>query len=470
MNKVLTDADIQSLQMIVGEDNVSLRGADLEAHSVDESWADPHLPDVVVWPSSSDEVAAILAYANERDLPVVPWSGGSSLEGNPIPVHGGILLAMYRMNQVLEIREEDLQVIVQPGVIYDDLNKQLRRLGMFFPPAPGSSDVATIGGMVANNSSGMRAVKYGVTRDYVLKLKVVLPDGRILTVGSNAKKSTSGYDLKSLFIGSEGTLGVVTEITLRLMGFPETVAAVVAVYDQIGDAANTVYEAIRFGLDPSAIEILDAATVHVTNLQQGLSLRESPTLFVEFHGSEAGVEEQIEYLRELCEENHCTDIQVAITPEERERLWAARSEAHDSIKFSHPGAMMIAGDVCLPISKFVDMVEFVGDVARKAGLQIYAFGHAGDGNLHTETIARRDDPDEFARGIEATNQIIEHALALGGTTAGEHGVGLLKRDFMEREHGPALALMRAIKGIIDPRGIMNPGKIFPATAPIEEPA
>ncbi|MFH1085770.1 MAG: FAD-binding oxidoreductase, partial [Chloroflexota bacterium] len=384
---MLTDADILALQTIAGADNVSVRGADLEAHSIDESWATPHPPEAVVWPSTTEQVAQVLTYANAHELPVVPWSGGSSLEGNPVPVHGGIVLAMYRMNKILEIREDDLQVVVQPGVIYDQLNKQLLRLGMFFPPAPGSADVATIGGMVANNSSGMRAVKYGVTRDYVLKLEVVLPDGRILTLGSNARKSTSGYNLMGLFAGSEGTLGVITEITLRLKGAPETVAALLAVYDDMGSAAHTVYEAIRFGLDPSAIEILDAATVRVTNQQQGLTLQEKPTLFVEFHGSEAGVQEQLEYVRELCEENGAIEVRAATDTEERERLWSARKEAHDSIKQSHPGALMIAGDVCVPISKFVEMVEFVGAMADKLGLEIYSFGHAGDGNLHTETIA-----------------------------------------------------------------------------------
>lgn len=459
---MITDSDVKALQAILGEDNVSLRHSDLEAHSIDESWADPHLPDVVVWPSTTEQVAGVLRYAYDHDLPVVPWSGGSSLEGNPVPVFGGILLAMYRMNRILEVREEDLQVVVQPGVIYDDLNNHVRRLGMFFPPAPGSADVATIGGMVANNSSGMRAVKYGVTRDYVMKLKVVLPDGRIMDVGSTAKKSTSGYDLAGLFVGSEGTLGVVTEVTLRLRGFPEQVAAVVAVFEDVRGAANTVYEAVRFGLEVSAIEILDAATVRVTNAQQGLSLRELPTLFVEFHGNEAGVEEQIAYLRELCEDNGALDIQVATDPEAREALWSARSEAHDSIKFSHPGATMIAGDVCVPISRFADMVEFVHRTAEAQGIEIYAFGHAGDGNLHTEAIAHREDADEFARGVHATDAIVQHALTLGGTIAGEHGVGLLKKQFMLQEHGEAMTLMRAIKQAIDPKGIMNPGKIFPS--------
>ena len=231
--EVLNDTDVAALEAIVGKGNVSTRSSDLDAHSVDESWVEPHRPDAVVWPSSAQEISSVLRLANERAIPVVPWSGGSSLEGNPIPVRGGIVLAMYRMNKVVEICEDDLQVVVQPGVVYDDLNAQLRRLGMFFPPAPGSSDVATIGGMVANNASGMRAVKYGVTRDYVLKLEVVLPDGEIVTLGGNAKKSTSGYDLVSLFVGSEGTLGVVSEITLRLVGLPEKVGAAVVVFGQL---------------------------------------------------------------------------------------------------------------------------------------------------------------------------------------------------------------------------------------------
>ena len=459
---MIKDADVQALQRIVGEENVSVRQPDLEAHSIDESWMEAHLPEVVVWAETTEQVADILRYANEHDLPVVPWGGGSSLEGNPVPVMGGIVLALYRMNKIIELREQDLQVVVQPGIVYDALNKQLRRLGMFFPPAPGSADVATIGGMVANNSSGMRAVKYGVTRDYVLKLKVVLADGRVITVGSNAKKTTSGYDLVSLFVGSEGTLGVVTEITLRLLGLPEQVAVAVASFDELADAADAIYEAVRYGLDPSAVELLDANTMRVTNEHQGLSFRPTPTLFVEFHGNEGGIQEQIEYLRELCEEHHCVEFQTAITAEAREKLWSARSEVHDSIKFSHPGCAMIAGDVCVPISRFGEMVAYVREVAEENDLIIYAFGHAGDGNLHTETIARRDT-DEFPRALCAIDAIIERALALGGTVAGEHGIGAIKRDFMPKEHGPSLEVMRAIKNTLDPKGILNPGKIFPAT-------
>ncbi|MHB0857496.1 MAG: FAD-binding oxidoreductase [Anaerolineae bacterium] len=458
---VVTEQDILALQSVVGQENVSVRGADLEAHSIDESWFEPCLPDVVVWPTSEQQIVGVVRYAYEHAIPLVAWSGGSSLEGNPVPVCGGIILALYRMNKVLEIREDDLQVVVEPGIIYDALNAQLGRKGLFFPPAPGSADVATIGGMVANNSSGMRAVKYGVTRDYVLKLKVVLPDGRLITVGTNAKKSSSGYDLVGLFVGSEGTLGIVTEITLQVMGLPEKVASVVAAFEDLSSATTTVYEAVRYGLDPSAIELMDPLTVAATNRQQNLELRETPTLFVEFHGTESGVLEQVAYLRELCEDNGCVEVSDATTPEAREKLWLARSEARESIKSSHPGCAMISGDICVPISRFVEMVEFVSDLREKLGLPIYCFGHAGDGNLHTEIIVRKEMAEEFALGNRGTDEIVRHALELGGTATGEHGVGLGKRDFMVQEHGEALNVMRAIKAVLDPKGIMNPGKIFP---------
>jgi len=458
---VVTDSEIAELEAIVGKENVSTRSSDLDGHSVDESWVEPHPPDVVVWPASAEAISSILRLANERRTPVVPWSGGSSLEGNPIPVEGGIVLAMYRMNEIVDIREDDLQVVVQPGVVYDDLNGRLRRMGMFFPPAPGSSDVATIGGMVANNSSGMRAFKYGVTRDYVLKLDVVLPNGELVTVGGNAKKSTSGYDLVSLFVGSEGTLGVVSEITLRLAGLPEKVGAAVAVFDELARATSAVYECARYGLAASALEILDSATVRAINLQQGLSLAEAPTLFLEFDGTQTGVEEQIEYARELCADNGCVHFQVALTSEAYEKLWSGRREAHDSIKLSHPGCTMIAGDVCVPISKFGEMIEFAHALSQRLDLSLYAFGHAGDGNLHTEIIAHRENGDQFSRALWATDEIVGHALELGGTVAGEHGVGFAKRQFMSREHGRTLQLMRSIKDLLDPKGIMNPGKIFP---------
>ncbi len=453
--------DLAALQAIVGEKNASVRAADLQAHAQDESCVPPSLPDVVVWPGNTEQVAAVLRYANEHGIPVVPWSGGSSLEGNPVPVQGGILLAMYRLKEILNVNEDDLQVTVQPGIVYDDLNAQLRRLGLFFPPAPGSSDVATLGGMVANNSSGMHAVKYGVTRNYVMKLKCVLPTGEIVELGSRAKKTTSGYDLVSLMVGSEGTLGVVTEITLRLMGLPEQVSSAIAVFDTLQDATDAVYDAVRYGLDAAALELLDGGTVRVTNQQMGLRLRETPTVFIEFHGPQAGVEDQVAYMREICQDHNCLEFDVAATPERRAVLWAARREARNSIKLSHAGEILVSGDVCVPISHFGEMVEYVHQVAQKTGMRIYVFGHAGDGNLHTEMIIRPGNEEVARQGDRATEAIVRRALALGGTIAGEHGVGVAKRGFLEAEHGPeVVALMQAIKQVFDPKGIMNPGKIF----------
>lgn len=453
--------DLSLLRSIVGENNVSVRASDLEAHSIDESWVAPCLPDVIVWPGDTAQVSQILRYAHEHSIPVVPWSGGSSLEGNPVPVNGGILLAMYRLKEIVQVNEDDLQVTVQPGIVYDALNAALRRLGLFFPPAPGSADVATIGGMVANNSSGMHAVKYGVTRNYVMRLKCVLPNGDIVEIGSRAKKSTSGYDLVSLMVGSEGTLGVVTEITLRLMGLPEQVSSAIAVFDTLQDATDAVYDAVRYGLDAAAIELLDGGTVRVTNEQLKLNLRETPTLFIEFHGPQAGVEDQVAFMREICMDHNCVEFDVAATPERRAVLWAARREARDSIKLSHAGEILVSGDVCVPISHFGEMVECVHQTALRTGLRIYAFGHAGDGNLHTETILRRGSEEDARLGDQATNEIMRRALAVGGTIAGEHGVGLAKKAFLLEEHGPAaVALMKAIKQVFDPKGIMNPGKIF----------
>lgn len=451
---------IEELTAIVGADNVSVRESDLEAHSIDESHIPPHRPDVIVWPANTEQVARIVRLASELGLPVVPWSGGSSLEGNPVPVYGGILLAMYRMNQIIEIRENDLQVVVQPGIVYDALNAKLKRLGLFFPPAPGSAAVATIGGMVANNSSGMRAVRYGVTRNYVLKLKVVLPSGEIIDAGSATKKSTSGYDLAGLFIGSEGTLGVITEITLRLLGLPEAIASVVAVFDTLREASHAVYECVRYGLEPSALEILDTNTVRASNRQHNLGLIEAPTMFVEFHGPKAGIEDQLAYLKQICDDNGCRSYQVSLDAEKREELWRARSEARDAIKFAHPGKAMISGDVCVPISRFTEVVEYTQEVSAEVGLPVYAFGHAGDGNIHTEVIADRAIDGEFECAVEATNAIVRRSLQVGGTVAGEHGIGVAKAEFMAAEHGPALELMRQIKAIIDPKNIMNPGKIF----------
>ena len=455
----MQEEDIERLRSIVGDERVSVKEADLEAHSVDESHHKPHRPEVVVWVESAQEVSAILKLANECRIPVTPWSGGSSLEGNPIPVRGGIVLAMYNMNKVLEVKPEDLQVRVQPGIVYDELNKQLARYGLFFPPAPGSSDVATIGGMVANNSSGMHAVKYGTTRDYILKLEVVLPTGEIVTLGSNAFKSASGYDLVRLFVGSEGTLGVVTEITLRLRLVPEKMAAI-AVFPSMREAAQAIFEINRYGPTPAALELMDADLVALVNRWKNLTLAEAPILVMEFHGTPAGIREEVELIRETCLDNGCTDFQSGISPQERDRLWEGRREAHNAVKYLNPEHISIIGDIVVPISRYAEAVEKVYEIAARYGIRVYTFGHAGDGNLHTEILARKDDPEERQRAELVNDEIVRYALSVGGTATGEHGVGIGKRHFMREEHGASLEVMRRIKRLLDPNGILNPGKIF----------
>ncbi|MCD6552735.1 MAG: FAD-binding protein [Anaerolineae bacterium] len=455
----MEQADIEFLTTIVGAERLSVRESDLDAHSQDESYHEPHRPDVVVWAESAEEISAILRYANAHRIPVTPWSGGSSLEGNPVPVHGGILLAMYNMNKILEIREEDLQVVVQPGIVYDELNKKLARYGLFFPPAPGSSDVATIGGMVANNSSGMHAVKYGATRDYVLKLQVVLPTGEIITTGCNAIKTASGYDLVRLFVGSEGTLGVVTEVTLRLRIVLEKMAAV-AVFPSMEAAAQTIFDINRYGPTPAALELMDPQIIRYVNRWKEMSLEEAPTLVMEFHGTPTGIQEEVALIEETCRDNGCLHFDKGVTGTERDRLWAARREAHNAVKYLSTDSIVEIGDIVVPISKYPAAVAKAHELAEELDVPIATFGHAGDGNLHIEILSHKGDPRARARAGELNERIVHYAISVGGTATGEHGVGIGKRKFMRQEHGASLDVMRRIKNLLDPNGIMNPGKIF----------
>jgi D-lactate dehydrogenase (cytochrome) len=451
---------LQFLTNLLGAERVSTRQADRDAHAQDESFHDPHPPDVVVWPETAQEVSAILKQANAHRVPVTPWSGGSSLEGNPIPVRGGIVLVLYRWNRILELREADLQVVVQPGVIYDELNKQLARHGLFFPPAPGSSDVATIGGMVANNSSGMHAVKYGATKDYVLQMEVVMPSGEILRLGRPVLKSSSGYDLCRLIVGSEGTLGIVTEITLRLRIRPEVLAAV-AVFPTMEQAAQAIYAINRYGPRPAALELMDPAIVGIVNEYTQSTLPEAPILVMEFHGVPAGIQQEVELIEETCHDAGCLSFERGLTPPERERLWDARKQAHNAAKHLRVGQRAEIGDIAVPISRYTEAVTQAYALAEEVGLRIATFGHAGDGNLHIEMLSDTEDPAQHETAQLFNQQLIEWVLSVGGTCTGEHGVGIGKRRFMPAEHGPSLQLMRRIKRWLDPNGILNPGKIFP---------
>jgi D-lactate dehydrogenase (cytochrome) len=340
-----------------------------------------------------------------------------------------------------------------------ELNQYLSRYGLFFPPDPGAS--ATIGGMVGNNASGIRTIKHGSTKDFVLNMVVVLPSGEIIHSGTNAMKSSSGYDLCRLFVGSEGTLGVVTEVTLRLMGLPAEFMAAVVQFNTVREATDTVSMIMRSGLSPTALELLDVPTVQVVNGYKKLSLEEKPTLFVEFQGmSSVALKEDLEAVKEICADHHSLRFNAGVGRDERNRLWEARHEVHDAIKVGNPGTSSLVIDTAVPISRYSEMVEWGQKVLEKKGLKGYAFGHAGSGNLHMEILGITGDERGRQKVEEAGEEIVSFALEKGGTATGEHGIGIGKKKFMKREHGESLKLMKQIKELLDPKGIMNPGKIF----------
>jgi D-lactate dehydrogenase (cytochrome) len=455
----VTDQELNLLREIVGPERMSIGESVLDLHGKDESFHAKRRPEVVVWPLRAEEISRILRIANERRIPVTPWGAGTSLEGNPIPVAGGIVLDFQQMNHILDLVEEDLQVRVEPGVIYKDLNQLLSRRGLFFPPDPGAS--ASIGGMVANNASGIRTIKYGATKDFVLKLVVVLPSGEIIPVGTNAVKSSSGFDLCRLFVGSEGTLGVVAEVTLRLVGIPAEFMALIVQFHSVRDATDTVSQIMRAGLSPAALELLDTPVVQMVNRYKNLSLEEKPTLFIEFQGmSTAGLKEELEVVKEICADNHSVRIESGMGREERNRLWEARYDVHDAIKVNHPGLSPLVIDTAVPISKYPEMVEWSQKVLVKKGVKGFAFGHAGSGNLHMEILGVPENTSEWQKVQEAGEEVVRFALECNGTSTGEHGIGIGKRKFMEKEHGPGVKVMKQIKALLDPNGIMNPGKIF----------
>ena len=455
----VTNKELEFIRSMVGAERMSTGESVLELHSKDESFHQRRKPDVVVWPLRTEEISQILKMANEKRIPVTPWGAGTSLEGNPIPVEGGIVLDLQQMNRILELKTDDLQVRVEAGVIYKELNEYLSRFGLFFPPDPGAA--ATVGGMVGNNASGVRTVKYGAMKDFVLSMVVVRPSGEVIRVGTNAIKSSSGYDLCRLFVGSEGTLGVVTEVTLRLIGLPAEFMAAVAQFNLIREATDTVSQIMRSGLSPAALEFLDAPTVRVVNQFKKLSLKERPTLFIEFHGASAvGLKEEVEIVKEICVEHRSLEFDSGIGREERNRLWEARYGVRESIQVSNPGFYRLVIDTAVPISKYPDMVEWAQKIVEKKGLKGYAFGHAGSGNLHMEIMGFPEEEAQWKKVQEAEEEIVYFALECGGTATGEHGIGIGKKKFMEKEHGESLLLMKQIKNLLDPNGIMNPGKIF----------
>lgn len=454
---ILTDDLITQFGTIVGEQNCSTAQAERELHSKDQSMYPPALPDVVVWVQTTEHVSDILKLANTHRIPVTPWGVGTSLEGNPMPVHGGILLSFQKMTDIIDVHVDDFQVTVQPGIGYKDLNESLARHGLFFPPDPGAN--ATIGGMIANNAAGIRTVKYGATRDNVLSLQVVLADGRIMRAGSRSVKQSSGYDLVHLITGSEGTLGIVTEATLKLAPIAEHKIAVQAVFDTVSQAVETVVAVRGSGLDPVALEFIDTHMARMMNSNPNVELAERPQLFMEFHAThEDALDQTIEFITEICSDIGATKIHATADTKERASLWYARHHAFESFQRTHPGKRAYLNDVAVPISAYPELIDFIHSMRETSPLPAYMLGHAGDGNIHV--IFPFADDEEYNIASELNAQVVEKAIALGGTATGEHGVGIGKSRFMSQEHGDALDVMWSIKQTLDPNSILNPGKIF----------
>jgi D-lactate dehydrogenase (cytochrome) len=437
---------------------LSTAAAVREHHGRDESPYAPMLPDAVVFAESADDVVALVNLCAEHRVPLIPYGVGSSLEGHLLAVQGGISLDLSRMNRVLAINAEDLTVTVQPGVTRKQLNEALRATGLFFPIDPGAD--ASIGGMTATRASGTNAVRYGTMRENVLGLSVVTAEGKLLRTAGRARKSSAGYDLTRLFVGSEGTLGVITEITLRVYPQPEAISAATCSFPSVEAAVNATIATIQLGIPIARCELLDALSVKAVNAHSKLGLPEQPMLFFEFHGSAAAVAEQIEAVTQIAREHGSNDLQWAATPEERTRLWGARHNAYFACLQLKPGCRSFTTDVCVPISRLAECIVATENDTAQSPLPCPILGHVGDGNFHVAILADPADPREAEEAERLNQRIVARALAMDGTCTGEHGVGLHKMDFLRDEHGDdALDLMARIKRAFDPLNIMNPGKI-----------
>jgi D-lactate dehydrogenase (cytochrome) len=453
------DTAIDQVRALLG-DRFTTAMAVREQHGRDETYHPGAPPDGVAFPASTEEVSAIVRICAAQGVPVIAYGTGTSLEGHVAALRGGITLNLMQMDAVLEVNAADLDCLVQTGVTRKQLNAELRDTGLFFPIDPGAD--ASIGGMAATRASGTNAVRYGTMRENVLGLTVVLADGRIIRTGGRARKSSSGYDLTRLFVGSEGTLGVITEIRLRLHGIPEAISSAVCAFPTIEQAVDTVITTIQSGVPVARIELLDEvqmeACIRFSKLEQ---YRAAPTLFFEIHGSRAGLAEQVEIVEAIAAEHGGADFQWATRTEDRNRLWQARHDAFYAALALRPGGKGIVSDVCVPISRLAECITAAKREIVAARLLAPLVGHVGDGNFHLVFIVDPEDQDEIARAKQVGRRLVEQALALGGTCSGEHGVGQGKIGYLAAEHGEAVHVMRTIKQALDPQGIMNPGKIVP---------
>ncbi len=452
-------AAVDELQQRFGE-RASTSEALRNQHAHTLTWLPPELPDVVVFAETTEDLVAVVEVARRHRLPIVPFGAGTSLEGQVNAPDGGVSIDLSRMNRIIAVNAEDLDVEVEPGVTRKQLNEHLRDQGLFFPIDPGA-DYATLGGMAATRASGTMAVRYGTMKDNVLGLTAVMADGSVIRTSRRARKSAAGYDLTRLLVGSEGTLGVISGLNLRVYGIPESIVAAVCPFPDLASACRTVIEAVQLALGIARVELLDELLVRACNRHSKLSLDETPTLFVEFHGSEAGTREQVERFGEIARSNGGLRFDWAANLEDRNRLWKARHDVFWAVRGLRPGAEAITTDVAVPISRLAEcVVETRADVDR-LGLLAPLVGHVGDGNFHLQPLIDRSIPDEMAKARELLERLAERAIRMDGTVTGEHGIGQGKRKYLDAEHGAAVGVMRTIKAALDPLGIFNPGKIFP---------
>ena len=448
---------IDDLRRLLGE-RLSTSEAVREQHGRDESYHAPALPEAVAFARSTEEVAEIVRICARHRTPVIAFGTGTSLEGHVQALHGGVCIDLAGMNEVLEVNAEDLDCRVQAGVTRKQLNTWLRDTGLFFPVDPGAD--ASLGGMTSTRASGTNAVRYGTMRDNVLGLSVVLADGRVIRTGGRARKSAAGYDLTRLFTGAEGTLGVITEVQLRLYGIPEAVSAAVCSFETLAGAVDTTILTIQSGIPVARIELLDEVMMGAVNRYSGLGYPVRPTLFFEFHGSGVGVEEQARNVGEIAAEQGGGGFRWATRQEERSRLWQARHDAYYAALAMRPGSKGWPTDVCVPISRLAECILKTRRDIDEAGLIAPIVGHVGDGNFHLSFIIDPDDAEEMGRAESVNERMVVRAIDMGGTCTGEHGIGFGKIDFLRREHGEAVSVMRQVKQALDPAGIMNPGKII----------
>lgn len=450
------DVLFTDLKQLLGE-RFSTNSSVREVHGKDESYHTPVLPDAVVTVHTTEEVSRIVKLCAKVKCPIIPFGAGTSLEGQIIPIEGGISMDFSEMNKVLELGDEDLDVKLQPGVTRRQLNTHLRDTGLFFPVDPGAD--ATLGGMAATRASGTNAVRYGTMRENVLGLTVVMADGKIIKTGGRARKSAAGYDLTKLMIGSEGTLGIITELTLRLYGRPESMAAAVCDFSSLKGAVDTVIQTIQLGIPVARIELLDEVQLDAINKYSNLDYPLKPTLFLEFHGTDIGVKNQATLVGELAKDNGGGKFQWSDKEEDKNELWRARHDAAYACMALQPGAGMWATDVCVPISRLAECILETREDIDETGLIAPIVGHVGDGNFHTVMLVDKDDDRHLQKCIAFNERLLKRALAMGGTITGEHGIGFGKREYLRDEHGDAVDVMKTIKQALDPLNILNPGKV-----------